>query len=98
MHISVTRAVAMSPIGAAVMPYRVYVRWPRQQTTDKTVTDSLAVAELAYEELQVVVQTLREKGAIGIAFTKDNKQLRYVELRQGPTDSTLMGDTSNKVD
>ncbi len=33
------------------MTYRVYLRWPPQRVTDKTTTESRAVAEFAFKEL-----------------------------------------------
>jgi len=34
------------------MTYRVYLRWPQQRVSDKTVTEDRALAELAYQTLR----------------------------------------------
>lgn len=58
------------------MPYRVYLRWPGQRASDKTITESAAVAQFALQELlDRAPETLR--GSIGIAMTQDNRQLLY---------------------
>jgi hypothetical protein len=62
------------------MTLRIYVRWPNQVVTDKTVTESETVAALALDELKQQREGLKERGALGIAFSRDGKQAEYVEL------------------
>lgn len=57
------------------MTYRVYLRWPEQRVSDKTTTESETVATLAWQEL-VGRQDLKGK-AVGVAFSKDGKQIRF---------------------
>jgi hypothetical protein len=56
--------------------YRVYARWPEQRVSDKTTTESRAVAMFAFQEL---VDRPWPVGAlpVGIAITQDGKQLDY---------------------
>lgn len=49
------------------MTYRVYLRWPDQKVSDKTVTEDRALAELAYKTL-LARQDLIGK-PVGAAFT-----------------------------
>ena len=49
------------------MTYRVYLRWPEQKVSDKTVTKSRELADLAYE-LLVARQDLAAKPVV-LAFT-----------------------------
>lgn len=62
------------------MTYRVYLRWPGQKTSDKTVTESRSVAELAFKELKAR-EDLRGR-PVGLAFSEDGKQLEYVDFQQ----------------
>lgn len=62
------------------MTFRIYVRWPDSQTSDKTSTESRAVAELAFKELTEKAASLKQQGAIGITFTSDKKQVNYLDL------------------
>jgi hypothetical protein len=71
---------AADPAGVIAMTFRVYVRWPGQQVTDKTSTESRAVAEAAYSELVKSAATFRTKGALGITLTENGRQLQYEEL------------------
>lgn len=64
------------------MTFRVYVRWPDQRITDKTTTESRAVAELAFGELEVNCQKLVSQGALGITLTQNGKQLKYRDLTE----------------
>jgi hypothetical protein len=59
------------------MTYRVYLRWPAQKVTDKTVTESRSVAELAYKELVTRTDWPSDVKPLGVAFTEDGKQLAY---------------------
>lgn len=59
------------------MTYRVYLRWPAQKVTDKTITESRTVAELAYEELITRTAWPADAKPLGVAFTQDGKQLAY---------------------
>ena len=58
------------------MTFRVYARWPQQKVTDKTVTESKAVADFAFQEL---IERRWPVGAapLGIAYTQNGKQLAY---------------------
>lgn len=58
------------------MTFRVYVRWPGQRVSDRTTTESRAVAEVAYGEL-VERSDLAAQGALGVAFTEDQRQVAY---------------------
>jgi hypothetical protein len=49
------------------MTYRVYLRWPDQKVSDKTVTEDRALAELAYKTL--VARTDLIGKPVGAAFT-----------------------------
>ena len=62
------------------MTLRIYVRWPNQVVTDKTVTESETVAALALAELKQQREELKARGALGIAFSRDGKQADYIEL------------------
>jgi hypothetical protein len=57
------------------MTFRIYLRWPGQKVTDKTVTESKEVAEVAYNEL--VNREYGKQQPLGVAFTEDGKQIRY---------------------
>ena len=57
------------------MTFRVYLRWPGQKVSDKTVTESKEVAELAYNQL--VNREYGKQQPLGVAFTEDGKQIRY---------------------
>jgi hypothetical protein len=61
------------------MTYRIYLRWPGQRVSDKTVTEDLAVAELAYNHL-VARPDLVDK-PVSVAFTQDGKQIRFHDFR-----------------
>lgn len=69
------------------MTFRVYLRWPGQRVTDKTTTDSRAVAQLAFDELAAKAALLAGQGALGISFTEDGKQINYQRLAEGVDDS-----------
>lgn len=57
------------------MTFRVYLRWAGQRVSDKTVTESRKVAELAYQELLARSDLVGK--AVAAAFTEDGKQLAY---------------------
>ena len=57
------------------MSYRVYLRWPPQRVTDKTVTDSATVAAFAYNELLDRAELRGQP--VALAMTHDGKQLHY---------------------
>lgn len=60
------------------MTYRVYLRWPGQKVTDKTTTESEAVAKLAFDELK---QRNDLRGQpVGAAFTQDGKSIEYFDF------------------
>ncbi len=59
--------------------YRVYVRWPGQRATDKTTTESKAVADFAWDELNSL-QWPDQPKPIGLAYSLNGKQVDYVDL------------------
>ena len=65
------------------MTFRIYVRWPDQRVSDKTVSESRSVADFAYAELSRQGEDLKTRGALGIAFSQDGKQVSYVRLNLG---------------
>lgn len=69
------------------MTYRVYLQWPAQKVTDKTVTESRAVAELAYRELITRTDWPADAKPLGVAFTQDGKQLAYHNCTYSKTNS-----------
>lgn len=62
---------------ADIMTFRVYVRWPGQRVSDKTTTDSRAVADVAFNELAAKAESLSKQGALGVSFTDNGKQIDY---------------------
>lgn len=60
------------------MTHRVYVRWPDQRATDKTSTESEAVAQTAFDEL-LRRPDLAGQGAAA-AWTVDGQQRAYHQL------------------
>jgi hypothetical protein len=62
--------------------YRIYARWAGQKVTDKTVTESKAVADFAWEELQRMLENYDFK-PIGLTYTCNGKQMNYVDLLPG---------------
>lgn len=50
------------------MVYRVYVRWPNQRISHKTVTASKAVADAAWAELKLV-EWAGGNTPVGLAYT-----------------------------
>lgn len=68
---------ALKRLELNAMTFRVYVRWPGQRVSDKTTTDSRAVAELAFRELESAAAQLTSQGALGISFTDNGKQIDY---------------------
>lgn len=51
------------------MTYRVYLRWPDQRVSDKTVTEDRALADLAFKTL--VARTDLIGKPVGVAFTEN---------------------------
>lgn len=83
---------ATLPIRAArldlnAMTFRVYLRWPGQRVSDKTTTDSKAVAELAFRELESNAERLASQGALGISFTENGKKVDYRRLSDDDEES-----------
>lgn len=66
------------------MTYRIYVRWEDQKATHRTTTDSEAVAHAAFNELADDLAHFRKSGALGVAMSHDGKQVKYVQLNEGP--------------
>jgi hypothetical protein len=69
------------------MTYRVYVRWPGQKVSDKTVTESRAVADLAYQELITRTDWPGGTRPLGVAYTQDGKQVAYLNFEEAPNGS-----------
>ena len=58
--------------------YRVYVRWPNQKVTEKTVTDNPIRAQ---EALRALVMREDLQGVkCAVAYSVDTKQQDYVEM------------------
>lgn len=69
------------------MSYRIYLRWPGQRVSDKTVTASPAVAEQAFRELLGRRDLLGQD--VAAVLSLDNRQLEYVRFDKdlkGPDD------------
>jgi hypothetical protein len=64
------------------MTIRIYLRWPDQRVSNKTVTDSEPVAAFAFAELKEHQEHWKARGAFGIVFSRDGKQAEYVELNE----------------
>jgi hypothetical protein len=60
------------------MTYRIYLRWPNSQTTEKTATEDPAVAALAFSRL-VSREDLKGQ-QVAVACTRDGKQLDYFDF------------------
>lgn len=65
---------------AAGLALRVYVRWPGQKTSDRSSTDSAAVAKLAFDKLAAQRASLANDGALAIVLSKGKEQLEYLDL------------------
>lgn len=62
------------------MTIRVYVRWPGQQVSNKTNTESVSVAEFAYRELADKAATFAQRGALQIIFSENQKLQKLIDL------------------
>jgi hypothetical protein len=62
-----------------MITYRIYARWAGQKVTDKTVTESKAVADFAWEELLRLSWNGVDK-PLGLTYTCNGKQLNYIDL------------------
>jgi hypothetical protein len=62
-----------------MMTYRVYVRWPGQRVTKKTITASKAIADTAWHDLKRMVWPGKHK-PIGLAYSLNGAQVDYVDL------------------
>lgn len=60
------------------MTHRIYVRCAGQKVIYKTTTESPAVAAFAFGELEGMVDLGSD--AVGIAWSEDGKQVRYIDL------------------
>ena len=78
----VVKAAAQSRIRdfQAKLSHRVYVRWPDQRVSDRTSTDSSAVAKLAFSELMAKGHQLMEDGALSILMSVDGERVELVDL------------------
>lgn len=64
--------------------YRVYVRWPAQKVSERTVTQDRAIADQAFKQLALRKDSLRSAGAYGIAFTVGGERIEYLLLNAAP--------------
>jgi hypothetical protein len=69
-------------LGFFMSTYRIYARWAEQKVTDKTVTESKAVADFAWEELRRLSWNGEVK-PIGLTYTCNGKQVDYIDLTPG---------------
>lgn len=65
------------------MTYRVYLRWPDQQTSDKTTTEDEVVAQTAFTRLTQREDLRGQK--VGVAFSKDREQVAFHNFLTGVT-------------
>ena len=66
------------------MTYRVYVRWPGQKTSHKTASESISIAQAAFDEITDNAARFIEQGALGVTFTKNGKQVNYHQFTDAP--------------
>ncbi len=68
------------------MTYRIYLRWPDKSTSDKTTTEDKQVADLAF----ALLAAREDLGGqnVGVAYTRDGKQVRYLELGKNSPEGT----------
>lgn len=66
------------------MTFRIYVRWPDQSTSYKTSTESRTVADFAFQELVAMADELAAKGALGISYTNNGRQVEYRPFVEEP--------------
>ena len=69
-------------IGVFMYSYRIYARWLGQKVSDKTVTESKAVADFAWAELRRLSWNGEVK-PIGLTYTCNGKQVDYIDLTPG---------------
>jgi hypothetical protein len=62
------------------MTHRIYLRWPGQQVSDKTTTESKAVAQFAFDELIARQDLIGQQ--VDVAWTADGKQQAYHSFAQ----------------
>jgi len=62
------------------MTFRIYVRWPANQVSQKTTTEVRAVADFAFDELRSRSSELLAEGALGVTYTSDSKQVNFIDL------------------
>lgn len=62
------------------MTHRIYLRWPGQQVSDKTTTESAAVAQFAFDELIARKDLIGQ--SVDVAWTADGKQQNYYSFAQ----------------
>lgn len=67
---------------AAGLPFRVYVRWPKQRTSDRTNTDSMSTAAYAFDDLVSRRDQLAGDGALAIVMSNGSERVEYVELAE----------------
>ena len=64
------------------MTYRVYLRWPDQRVSDKTITGNPNVAAAAFRALLGRADLVGQK--VAAVLSLDNRQLEYCRFDYGP--------------
>lgn len=62
--------------------YRVYLRWPGQRVSDKTVTPSPQIAEAAFRELLSRTDLVGQR--VAAVLSLDNRQLEFCRFDLAP--------------
>lgn len=62
--------------------YRVYLRWPDQRVSDKTITGNSNVAEAAFRALLGRADLVGQK--VAAVLSLESRQLEYCRFDQGP--------------
>lgn len=66
------------------MTYRVYLRWPQQRVSDKTVTEDWNEAEAAYNRLVDRHELAGQD--VAASLTQDGRNVRYFDFRTDTRD------------
>lgn len=67
--------------------YRIYLRWPDQRVSAKTVTPSPQIAEAAFRELLSRTDLFGQK--VAAVLSLNNRQLEYCRFDRSP-DSNIV--------